>query len=113
MIWNKYILVSILLAVLGNIVVWFQLNGQLKWEFMRNNMFLVCLVGMPVSYIFYKVTEYGYLGLGSLWGVRFLVYAASYLVFPFLTYWVLGEGLTIKTIISIILSLIIILIQLI
>jgi len=107
MIWNKYILYSILLSILGNIIVWFQLNGQLKWEFMRNNMILVCLVGMPVSYIFYKVTEYAYLGLGSLWGVRFLVYSVSYLVFPFLTYYFLGEGLTLKTIISILLSLII------
>jgi len=70
-------------------------------------MILVCLVGMPVSYIFYKVTEYAYLGLGSLWGVRFLVYSVSYLVFPFLTYYFLGEGLTLKTIISILLSLII------
>tara|TARA_R100001377_G_C3153159_1_gene97041 strand:- start:423 stop:764 length:342 start_codon:yes stop_codon:yes gene_type:complete len=113
MIWNKYIVYSILLSVLGNLIVWFQLNGQLKWDFMRNNMILVCLVGMPVSYIFFKVTEFAYLGLGSLWGVRFLVYACSYLVFPFLTYWVLGESLTIKTLISIILSLIILLIQLI
>ena len=47
--------------------------------------------------VFYKVTEYGYLGLGSLWGVRFLVFASSYFVFPFLTYWFLNEGLTIKS----------------
>ena len=113
MIWNKWIFYSILLSVLGNIIVWFQLNGQLKWDFMRNNMLLVCLIGMPVSYIFYKVTEYGYLGLGSLWGVRFLVFASSYLVFPFLTYYFLNEGLSIKTTLSILLSLIIILIQLI
>ena len=113
MIWNKYIFLSLLFSVIGNIIVWFQLNGQLKWDFMRNNMFLVCLIGMPVSYIFYKVTEYGYLGLGSLWGVRFLVFASSYFVFPFLTYYFLNEGLTIKTTLSILLSIIIILIQLI
>ena len=95
------------------VITWFQLNGQFVWPWFKNNMFLVCLIGMPVSYIFYKVTEYGYLGLGSLWGVRFLVFASSYFVFPFLTYWFLNEGLTIKTTLSILLSLIIILIQLI
>ena len=113
MLWNKYILYTIMLATLGNVIVWFQLNGQLKWEFMRNNTFIICLIGMPVSYIFFKVTEFGYLGLGSLWNLRFLIYGLSYLIFPFLTYYFLGEGLTIKTLISIILSIVIILIQLI
>ena len=92
MIFNKYILYSILLGILGNILIWFQLNGQFKWDFMRNNVFLICLMGVPISYIFFKTTQFGYLGLGSLWGVRFLVYAVSYLVFPILTYLVLKDS---------------------
>jgi len=111
MVFNKYIVYSILLGILGNICIWFQLNGQFKWEFMRNHIFLISLMGVPISYIMFKTTQYGYLGLGSLWGVRFLVYSVSYLVFPFLTYVILNEGFTIKTIISILLSFIILLIQ--
>ena len=44
----------------ANIFVWFQLNGQLKWDWWKENTWMVCLMGMPISYAFFKATEYGY-----------------------------------------------------
>jgi len=108
---NKYVLYSIILGFFGNILVWFQLNGQIRWPIMKDYIFLLCLLGMPISYIFFKVTEFGYEGLGSLWAVRMVIYAVSYLVFPFLTYFVLNEGLDTTTIISILLSILILIIN--
>ena len=78
MIWNKYILYSILLSIIGNIVVWFQLNGQLKWDFMRNNMLLVCMIGIPVSYIFYKCI---YLRIYDNKNLIFPIFWLSFLTF--------------------------------
>ena len=108
---NKYVIYSIILGFIGNILVWFQLNSQLRWPAIKDYILPLCLLGIPISYIFFKVTEFGYQGLGSLWAVRMVIYAVSYLVFPFLTYFILNEGLNTTTIISILLSIVILIIN--
>ena len=62
---------------------------------------------------FWLSTKWGYNGLGSLWAVRFMGFATSMLIFPFMTYFYLNETITIKTIITLILSIIIMILQLI
>ena len=32
MIWNKYVIITILLFVFNNILIWYQLNSQLVWK---------------------------------------------------------------------------------
>jgi hypothetical protein len=97
----------------ANIFVWFQLNGQLKWEWWKENTWMVCLMGMPISYAFFKATQYGYSGFGELWPIRLLGFAMGMVTFPIITYFILGEGITMKTGISVLLSIIIMLLQLI
>jgi hypothetical protein len=66
---------------------------------------------MPISYGFWLATKYGYVGFGNLWSIRLLGFATGMLTFPFLTYWMIGEGITLKTAISILLSIVIMIIQ--
>ena len=111
---NKYILVAIVLFLFTNILVWYQLNSQLVWDWAKNgkSMWLMSLMGIPISLLFWLCTKWGYIGFGSLWAIRFIGFAMSMITFPIMTYFYLGEVMTLKTVITLVLSIIIILIQL-
>ena len=111
---NKYIVISILLFIIGNVLVWYQLNSQLVWDWAKGNksMWIMSLLGIPISLLFWLCTKWGYIGFGNLWAVRWLAFGSSMLVFPIMTYFYLGEAITIKTLISIVLALIIMILQL-
>ena len=66
-----------------------------------------------ISYIFWLATKWGYQGFGNLWAVRFMGFSTSMLTFPIMTYLYLGEAITLKTGITVILAIIIMLLQLI
>ena len=110
---NKDILICITILFVTQIVIWFQLNGQLKWEWFKDNYFLMSLLGVPISYALLLTTKYGYQGFGELWPIRLLGFAVGMISFPFITYFMLGEGITLKTGISILLATVIMLLQLI
>ena len=111
---NKYIVTSILLFIIGNVLVWYQLNSQLVWDWAKGNksMWIMSLLGIPISLLFWLCTKWGYVGFGNLWAVRFLGFATSMMTFPIMTYFYLGETITIKTFITIVLAFIIMLLQL-
>ena len=113
MILNKDVLICVLLLFIAQIVIWFQLNGQLKWEWFKDNYFLMSLMGIPISYMLLLTTKYGFQGFGELWPIRLMGFATGMISFPFITYFILGEGITLKTGISILLAIIIMLLQLI
>ena len=41
------------------IITWFQLNGQFVWPWFKNNMLLVCLMGIPISWFILKLLDMG------------------------------------------------------
>ena len=114
MIWNKYVFITIVLFIINNILIWYQLNSQLVWDWAKGtkSMWLMSLMGIPISLLFWYATKWGYIGFGNLWSVRFLGFAASMMTFPIMTYFYLGETITIKTFITIVLAFIIMLLQL-
>ena len=113
MLMNKNILICISLLLFLQIIVWYQLNGQLTWKWCRENPFILSLLGVPLSYGFFMATKYGYQGFDELWPIRLLGFATGMITFPFITYMMLGEGITIKTGISIVLAVVIMILQLI
>tara|TARA_B100000287_G_C20070757_1_gene558349 strand:- start:173 stop:511 length:339 start_codon:yes stop_codon:yes gene_type:complete len=104
-----------ILFLLCNILVWYQLNSQLVWEWAKGtkSMWIMSLLGIPISLMFWYATKFGYEGLTTLWQVRLLGFAVSMLVFPIMTWLYLGETITIKIGFSIVLAIIIMLLQLI
>jgi len=112
---NKEIIYTLILFLVCNIVVWFQLNSQLVWEWARGtkSMWIMALFGIPISLMFWWGTKIGYQGFGSLWQTRLLAFATSMMVFPLMTWMYLGEMITFKIGASIILAIIIMLLQLI
>ena len=112
---NKYILLTIAVFLLNNILIWYQLNSQLVWDWAKGtkSMWFMSLMGIPISILFWYATKWGYIGFGNLWAVRFMGFAASMLTFPIMTYLYLGETMTLKTIITLGLAILIMIIQLI
>ena len=110
---NKDIITCITILFFIQIVIWFQLNGQLKWDWFKNNYFFLSLLGLPISYALIISTKIGYDGFGALWPIRLIAFAIGMISFPFITYFMLGEGITLKTGISILLATVIMLLQLI
>ena len=114
MIWNKYVIITILLFLINNILIWYQLNSQLVWDWAKGPKAIIvsCLMGIPISYLFWSATKLGYTGFGNLWSVRFMGFATSMMTFPIMTWMYLGETITIKTLITILLAAIIMMLQL-
>ena len=100
--------------LLNNIIIWYQLNSQLVWEWAKGpkSMWLMSLLGIPISLSFWWATKIGYEGFGNLWAVRFVGFATSMLTFPIMTWLYLGEAITLKTLITILLAIIIMILQL-
>ena len=111
---NKYILITIGIFLLNNIIIWYQLNSQLVWDWAKGtkSMWIMSLLGIPISLMFWYATKMGYQGFGNLWAVRFVGFATSMLTFPIMTWLYLGEVITLKTIITILLAIIIMILQL-
>jgi hypothetical protein len=76
-------------------------------------MWFAALMGIPISLLFWWCTKIGYQGFGALWPVRLIGFAVGMTTFPIITWLMLGEGMTLKTIISVLLAIIIMILQLI
>ena len=98
--------------LLIQILTWFQLNGQFIWPWFRNNVFVLCLFGFPISCLSILATRWGFIAFdGVLWPGRLLGFAMGMLTFAIFASVFLGEGLTNKTIISLVLATILVCIQ--
>ena len=111
---NKLV-ISILLLLISNLAAWWQLQGQILFKGSKfwDNPYWMSIVGIPIGFLFWWATKIGYDGLGSLWKIRLLGFGVSMLIFPVMTYFYLGETMTIKTILSLGLAITIMLLQLI
>ena len=112
---NKYIVLTVGIFILNNILIWYQLNSQLVWDWAKGtkSMWIMSILGIPISLLFWLATKWGYIGFGNLWAVRFMGFATSMMRFPLMTYLYLGEAMSLKTLITLLLAIIIMILQLI
>ena len=109
---SKLILVSIFWFFLGHVAVWFQLNGQFKWEWFKENSLILALCGIPISFLYIWGTKYAVEGFdGLLWPGRFLGFSIGMVVYAIFTSWIFNEGISMKTAVSLSLCLLLITIQ--
>lgn len=109
---NKFILYGIMAMTIGQAAIWFQTNGQFLWESWKKNPALVSLMGWPISFILIYGTRWFYQGMGGLiWPGRLVGFACGIVVFGVLAHHLMGETITPKTLITIALALVIVLIQ--
>lgn len=108
--WYK-ILLCVSVLFFAQIVTWFQMFGQFKWDFFKNNIFLVCLTGIPITLMYYYSTKFGVEGFGNSWSLRIIQFVMGIIIFTIFNYYFLGEGINTKNTICLGLCFIILLIQ--
>ena len=110
---NKELILGCVCFFIAQILVWFQSNSQLVWEWWRDKPILAALVyALPISLLFWYGTKYIYSATTELWTARLLGFGISYLTFPILTYYYLNESMfTTKTLLCTALAVMILLIQ--
>ena len=106
------LILCVSLFLLVQVITWFQLNGQFVWPWFKNNVFLLCLLGIPISWGYIEATRLSFIAFdGLIWPGRLLGFAAGMLTFAVCANVFMGEGLNAKTIVSLILATVLVCIQ--
>ena len=101
-----------LLFLLGQILVWYQINGQFLSVWVKKNPLIISLLGIPISYVYIIATDHLVIAFdGELWPQRLIGFSVGMVAFAFLTWFHLDETLTLKTAVTLALAFAIVLIQ--
>jgi len=107
---NK-LLMAMSISFVGHVIAWFHMQGQFKYEWAKS-LWWVVLGGIPISLCFYYGTRWYYEYFHNYSYVRPIGFGMATLVFTIMTWLMLNELPDTRTIISMGLSIIIIMIQL-
>jgi hypothetical protein len=104
---------GVIYILIGQILVWFQTNAQFLWPKSKEYTLPISMVGgVAISYLFIKgvglITE---AAEGQIWPSRILPSSTGIIIFAVMTWLLLGQGISIKTAICLVLSFCIIGIQ--
>lgn len=106
------LILGILFGTLAQILVFFQIQGSLKYPFLQENQWLVLLSGIPITWLFIESVKYIFdWSGGQLWPGRLIGFSIGIVVFTAMSILLFGEGITTKTGICLALSILILLIQ--
>ena len=99
--------------IFSQVVTYYQLQGHLFNKWIKNHPFLVALLGVPVGYLVILATR-ELVGLfdNQTWPSRIIGFVVGVFVFSFMSWYILKEPLTLKTIVCLILCFVIMCIQL-
>lgn len=107
------LLLGVLFGLLAQILTFFQLQGQMKFEWIKDNYWLAVLAGIPISMLFmFSVKNMVFAFDGQMWPSRLIGFSIGAIVFTVLSWLVFSEPLTTKTYVCLGLSMLILLIQL-
>ena len=109
---SKTLLYALLIFFITQTAVWFQTNGQFISSWCKNNPFILSLFGIPISFGYIYATKWAYIAFDNLlWPGRLLGFALGIISFTILTNYLMGEGITPKVIVSLLLAVLLVLIQ--
>ena len=106
------LVLCLIIFFIVQVITWFQLNGQFFSPWFKNNVFLLCLMGVPISWLYIEATRMGFIAFeGLIWPGRLLGFAAGIFTFALCANIFMGEGLNTKTVVSLTLATALTLIQ--
>ena len=110
---NGSILLGFCFAVIAHCVSWFGFNSQFVWNFWKDKPLLSLLIfSTPATLIFWYTGHYLHSTSKSLWSLRWLMFAASFVpMFIFTKFFMNEPFLTAKNIITLILAVGILIVQ--
>lgn len=107
------ILLGIVWGTAAQILTFFQLQGQLKYDYLKNNIWIGALMGIPISLMFMQSVKNFVLAYdGQIWPSRLIGFGIGVVVFTVMSYLAFKEPLNAKTLVCLFFGLCIILIQL-
>ena len=110
----NHLVLGVLYGLLGQIGSFLQLQGSAKYGWYEKHPYILLLVSIPLSWLYIQSVKHLILCFGGeIWQSRFIGFGIGIIVFSIMSSLLFKEPFTIKTIISIILAIIIILIQII
>jgi len=99
------------ISLIGHVLAWFHMQGQFKYEWAKG-IWWVIIGGIPISICFFYGTRWYYEYFNNYWYVRPIGFGMATIVFTILTWLVLHELPDTRTLITLFLSVVIIIIQL-
>ena len=109
---SRELLYTLLTFLTVQSAVWFQANGQFVWTWFKDNPFILSLFGIPISLGYIWGTKFAFAAFeGTLWPGRLLGFAMGIISFTILTNYYMGEGISTKVIVSLILAIALVCIQ--
>ena len=104
---------AIIAQLVGSIIAFYQLQGHYVWTDIKffKSVWWVYLLSIPIAPLFFYSTIWSYEHFGAFWNMRLAGFGISTLIFGLLTWLLIGEIPTLKTVICFLLATAIILIQ--
>ena len=101
-----------LLFLLGQVLVWYQINGQFLSDWIKERPLIMSLFGVPISYVYIMATRDLVIAFdGELWPQRLIGFSMGMISFAFLTWFHLNQAITAKTAVTLALAFAIVLLQ--
>ena len=98
--------------LIAHILTFFQLNGQFLWKSFAKNEWAVAASGIVLSIFYICGTKYVVDAFGGLlWPGRFIGFGSGMVVMAIFTWCILGEGISTKTLVSLVLATTLVFIQ--
>jgi hypothetical protein len=106
-------IIGFLYGLAAQILTFIQLQGQFKYEWAKENPFMMSLMGIPLSLLYLQSVKHLVLYFdGQLWPSRLLGFSIGAIVFTGMSWLCFREPLTLKTLICLGLALCIMGVQL-
>ena len=106
------LILGTLLFLLGQTLVWYQINGQFISTWIKKHPLVISFLGVPISYVYIYATQYLVEAFdGDMWPQRLIGFSMGMIAFAFLTWLHLNQGITLKTGVTLTLAVAIVLIQ--
>ena len=103
---------AIIAQLVGSFIAFFQLQGWVVWNKQwLQSVWWMYATSLIIAPLFFWSTKWSYEHFGAFWNMRLAGFGISTIVFGIMAWWLIGEIPTIKTVISLLLALAIILIQ--
>lgn len=106
------LLYGILFGLMAQILTFFQLQGQMKYEWFKNHPIIIAFIGVPISYLFMMSVKNMVIAYdGQMWPSRLIGFGIGVVVFTIMSHFLFKESLSPKTLTCLGLGVCIILIQ--
>ena len=85
-------------GLIAQILTFIQLQGQMKYDFLKNNLWFTAFLGVPISLLFMfsvrnLVTAYN----GEMWPSRLIGFGIGVIIFAIMSHLMFREPITLKT----------------